>query len=226
MTAIVGPSGSGKSTVINLIARFWDVDDGQISIGGIDIREIEPAHLSSLISVVFQQDHLFSGTVRSNIAIAKPDASQDDIEAAARKARAHDFIATLPDSYDTQMGEGGARFSGGERQRIAIARAILKDAPIVLLDEATSALDSTNERAIQEALQALVADKTLIVVAHKLSTIEAADQILVLQDGTIHQSGDHASLLQGEGLYARMYARKSQAETWRLTQPRQTEDAL
>jgi len=132
----------------------------------------------------------------------------------------------IPSSYDTQMGEGGARFSGGERQRIAIARAILKGAPIVLLDEATSALDSTNERAIQEALQALVADKTLIVVAHKLSTIEAADQILVLQDGTIHQSGDHASLLQGEGLYARMYARKSQAETWRLTQPRQTEDAL
>ena len=226
MTAIVGPSGSGKSTIINLLARFWDVDAGHICIGGIDIREIEPAHLSSLISVVFQQDHLFSGTVRSNIAIAKPDATQDEIEAAAKKARAHDFIAALPNGYDTQMGEGGARFSGGERQRIAIARAILKDAPIVLLDEATSALDSTNERAIQEALQALVADKTLIVVAHKLSTIETADQILVLQDGTIHQSGDHASLLQGEGLYARMYARKSQAETWCLTQPRQTEDAL
>lgn len=216
MTAIVGPSGSGKSTILNLLPRFWDVDEGKISIGGADIRAIPPGDLSDLISVVFQDVHLFSGTIRDNITARAPDIDRAKIEAAAKAARAHDFIMALEQGYDTPIGESGARLSGGERQRIAIARAILKDAPIILLDEATAALDPTNERAIQAALSALVADKTLIVVAHKLSTIEAADQILVLEDGRITERGTHAQLIGQDGLYARMHSRKSRAAAWRV----------
>ncbi|MEM9584386.1 MAG: ABC transporter ATP-binding protein [Pseudomonadota bacterium] len=218
MTAIVGPSGSGKSTILNLLPRFWDVGSGKITIGGADIRAIRPEALSDLISVVFQDVHLFSGTIRDNITAGATDVDDARIKAAANAARAHGFISALEEGYDTPIGEGGARLSGGERQRIAIARAILKDAPIVLLDEATAALDPTNERDIQAALFTLVANKTLLVVAHKLSTIETADQILVLEDGQITERGTHATLITQDGLYARMHARKSQAAAWRVTE--------
>ncbi|MEM1384892.1 MAG: ABC transporter ATP-binding protein [Pseudomonadota bacterium] len=217
MTAIVGPSGSGKSTILSLLSRFWDVDGGAITIGGADIRAIPPETLARLISVVFQDVHLFSGTIRENIAAGALNVSDERVRASAEAARAHDFISALPEGYDTHIGERGGRLSGGERQRIAIARAILKDAPIVLLDEATAALDPTNERAIQAALAALVADKTLLVVAHKLSTIEAADQILVLDQGRITENGTHADLIAQCGLYARMHSRKARAASWRVT---------
>lgn len=217
MTAIIGPSGSGKSTILSLLARFWDVLDGAISIDGADLRRIDAVDLNDAISVVFQDVYLFSGSIRDNIAAARPDASQSEIERAARAAQAHDFICALPDGYDTDVGEGGARLSGGERQRVSIARAILKDAPIILLDEATAALDPSNDRALQEALIALTQRKTLIVVAHKLSTIQAADQILVLDSGQIVERGTHTELVRQEGLYARMNARKTRASAWRIT---------
>lgn len=216
MTAIAGPSGAGKSTVLNLIARFWDVDGGAIRIGGVDLREMDEAALSDLITVVFQDVYLFAGTILDNIALGRPGASRAEIEAAARAAQAHDFIVALPEGYDTRAGEGGASLSGGERQRVSIARAILKDAPIVLLDEATAAIDPTNERALQQALSRLVADKTLIVVAHKLSTIRAADQILVLEDGRITERGRHDALLAADGTYARLWNRRVKATGWRL----------
>lgn len=218
MTAIVGPSGAGKSTVLNLLPRFWDVDSGQITIGGVDIRDLSASRLSGLMTVVFQDVYLFSGTVFDNIAFGKADASVEDVEAAARVAQAHSFIMALPDGYQTRVGEDGAALSGGERQRISIARAILKDAPIVLLDEATAAIDPTNERALQKALAALVADKTLIVVAHKLSTVREADQILSLDGGKIVERGDHDTLIHAKGLYSSLWHHWTQAANWRIGQ--------
>lgn len=216
MTAIVGPSGAGKSTVLNLIARFWDPTGGQISLGGVPLDQMTSDQLLDRISFVFQDVYLFSGSIAANIRMGRPGATDDEVIRAAQLARAHDFIMTQPDGYATEIGEGGARLSGGERQRIAIARAILKDTPIVLLDEATAAIDPINERAIQEALANLVADRTLIVVAHKLSTIEAADQILVMQAGRIAERGTHAALLNESGLYASLFQKKSQSERWTL----------
>lgn len=218
MTAIVGPSGSGKSTILNLLPRFWDVSAGRITIGGGDIRQISEAQLNALITVVFQDVYLFAGTIFDNIAFGRAGASQDEVEAAARAARAHDFITAMPDGYHSRVGEGGTTLSGGERQRISIARAILKDAPIVLLDESTAAIDPTNERAIQEALARMVADKTLIVVAHKLSTIQSADQILVLDRGEIIERGDHESLLALNGRYNTLWSYRAQAARWRVGQ--------
>ena len=217
MTAIVGASGSGKSTILNLLARFWDVDQGRIEIGGCDLRHLTPQCLGALVSVVFQDVYLFSGSIRDNIAVGCPSATQNEIESAARAAQAHEFIIALPDGYDSATGEGGVLLSGGERQRISIARAILKDAPVVLLDEATAALDPSNDRAIQDALAHLVRDKTLIVVAHKLTTIEAASQILVLRDGQIAERGTHTELAAANGLYARMLSRKTRALGWRIS---------
>lgn len=217
MTAIVGASGSGKSTILNLLARFWDVDQGRIEIGGCDLRHLTSQCLGALVSVVFQDVYLFSGSIRDNIAAGCPNATQDEIEAAARAAQAHAFITALPDGYNSQTGEGGVLLSGGERQRISIARAILKDSPIVLLDEATAALDPSNDRALQDALAQLVRDKTLIVVAHKLTTIEAASQILVLRDGQIAERGTHTELAAANGLYARMLSRKTRALGWRIS---------
>lgn len=219
MTAIVGPSGSGKSTILSLMPRFWDVDAGAISIGGVDVREMSEEKLNSFITVVFQDVYLFAGTIFDNIAFGREGATQAEVEAAARAAQAHDFIAALPEGYRTKVGEGGATLSGGERQRVSIARAILKDAPIVLLDEATAAIDPTNELAIQRALSHLVADKTLIVVAHKLSTIRAADQIIALDGGLIVERGDHDTLLDHKGLYSRLWAHRARAANWRLGQP-------
>ncbi|MFT4080865.1 ABC transporter ATP-binding protein [Rhodomicrobium sp.] len=216
MTAIVGPSGAGKSTILNLIPRFWDVDRGAISVGGVDIRDIEAESLNRLITVVFQDVCLFSGTIFDNIAFGRKDASVEEVEAAARAAQAHDFIIALPEGYATRVGEGGAALSGGERQRVSIARAILKDAPIVLLDEATAAIDPTNERAIQAALQSLVADKTLIVVAHRLSTIRAADQILVMDRGQIVEHGRHETLVDAGGLYQGLWHHWTEAAQWRI----------
>ncbi|WP_053240077.1 ABC transporter ATP-binding protein [Pleomorphomonas koreensis] len=216
MTAIVGPSGSGKSTILNLIARFWDVDAGAVRIGGTDLRQLDEERLAALITVVFQDVYLFAGSLYDNIAFGRAGASRTDVEAAARAAQAHDFIMALPDGYHTRVGEGGATLSGGERQRVSIARAILKDAPIVLLDEATAAIDPSNELAIRKALSRLVAGKTLVSVAHKLSTIRAADQILVLDGGRIVERGDHAALLARGGLYRRLWDSRSRAAGWRI----------
>ncbi len=216
MTAIVGPSGAGKSTILNLLPRFWDVTAGSVSIGGTDIRDISSERLNQLITVVFQDVYLFAGTIYDNIALGRPDASLSDIEAAARAAQAHEFISALPEGYQTRIGEGGATLSGGERQRVSIARAILKNAPIVLLDEATAAIDPTNERALQIALASLVRNKTLIVVAHKLTTIRAADQILVLDKGYITEHGSHDELINHNGAYAQLWSGWVRASEWRL----------
>ncbi|WP_334186119.1 ABC transporter ATP-binding protein [Novosphingobium sp.] len=218
MTAIVGPSGSGKSTILNLLARFWDLDGGRITIGGADIRDIGEEQLHRLITVVFQDVYLFSGTVFDNIAFGRSGASQAEVEAAAQAACAHDFIMALPEGYRTRVDEGGTSLSGGERQRISLARAILKDAPIVLLDEATAAIDPTNERAVQQALARLVADKTLIVVAHKLGTIQAADQILVLDEGGIAERGTHETLLAANGRYTRLWSHRARSARWQIGQ--------
>jgi ATP-binding cassette subfamily B protein len=217
MTAIVGPSGAGKSTVLNLIARFWDVNSGKVTIGGANVACLGEEELASLVTVVFQDVYLFAGTIRDNIVIGRPDASQGDIEAAARAAQAHEFIMALPDGYDTQVGEGGAALSGGERQRVSIARSILKDAPIVLLDEATAAIDPTNERAIQLALARLVEGRTLIVVAHRLATIQAADQIIVLDEGRVAECGQHDTLLAQGGVYAGLWSHRARALGWQIS---------
>jgi len=216
MTAIVGPSGAGKSSVLGLLARFHDVTAGSVQIGGVDVRELTSEQLFDAVTVVFQDVYLFPGTIFDNIAFGRPDASVEEVEAAARAAQAHDFIAALPEGYDTPVGEAGHTLSGGERQRVSVARAILKDAPVVLLDEATSAIDPTNERKLQEALAELVRDKTLIVVAHRLSTIAAADQILVLDEGRIVEQGDHADLLAADGRYRALWDQRARAARWKV----------
>ncbi len=204
MIALVGPSGGGKSTIASLLARFWDVKSGQILLGGKDIRNVSMGNLMDSISMVFQRVYLFQDTVYNNIAIARPDATREEVEEAARKARCYDFIMSLPEGFDTVIGEGGASLSGGEKQRISIARCILKDAPIVILDEATASVDADNERAIQEAISELCRDKTLLVIAHRLKTIRDANQILVISDGEIVESGNHEELMEIKGTYANM----------------------
>lgn len=204
MTALVGPSGGGKSTIASLLARFWDVKSGRILVRGEDIREVALGNLMDQISMVFQRVYLFQDTVYNNIIIGRPDATREEVEAAAKKARCYDFIMQLPDGFDTVIGEGGASLSGGEKQRISIARCILKDAPIVILDEATASVDADNERAIQEAISELCMDKTLLVIAHRLKTIKDADQIIVVSNGEIIEQGNHASLMDLKGTYAHM----------------------
>ena len=204
MTALVGPSGGGKSTIASLLARFWDINSGRILIRGVDIRDISLSDLMDQISMVFQRVYLFQDTVYNNIAIGRPDASREEVEEAAKKARCYDFIMQLPEGFDTVIGEGGASLSGGEKQRISIARCILKDSPIVILDEATASVDADNERAIQEAISELCKNKTLLVIAHRLKTIKDADQILVISDGKIIERGDHETLMNNNGTYARM----------------------
>ncbi len=205
MLAIVGPSGSGKSTLLDLVPRFYDPQNGRVLIDGIDIREFSLKSLRSQIGIVSQETMLFNDTIRANIAYGKPGASSQEIEAAAKKAHAHDFIINFPQGYDTVIGDRGARISGGERQRIAIARALLKDAPILILDEATSQLDSTSERIVQEALDQLVTGRTVFVIAHRLSTVRNADRIVVLDKGEIVEEGTHSQLLEKGGLYKRLY---------------------
>ena len=217
-TAIVGPSGSGKSTLCSLIARFYDVDAGKITLGETDIREFTCDSLLKNISMVFQNVYLFRDTIRNNIKFGSPNASEEQMIAAAKKARCHDFIMALPDGYDTVIGEGGSSLSGGEKQRISIARAMLKDAPIVILDEATASIDPENEHLIQEAISALTHGKTIITIAHRLATIENADQILVIDGGTVVQKGTHKELLAQRGTYQEFIKIREQAEGWRIQQ--------
>ncbi len=216
VTALVGSSGSGKTTITRLIARFWDASEGSIMIGGTDIRSIKPEELMSRISIVFQDVYLFNDTVYNNIRFGRRGTKKEDVIRAAKLACCHDFISGLPEGYDSMIGEGGCTLSGGEKQRIAIARAILKDAPIILLDEATASLDPENEAHIQTALNHLVKDKTLIVIAHRLKTIVGADQILVLEDGRIEECGVHGGLLGHSQLYTRMWREQLRTKQWKI----------
>lgn len=216
MTALVGPSGSGKTTILRLIARFWDVKAGSVRVGGSDVRSLTTEELMAQISMVFQDVYLFEGTIEDNLRMGRPDATEAELHEAARLARVEEIVDRLPDGYGTRVGEGGAALSGGERQRVSIARAILKGAPIVLLDEATAALDPENERAVQDALRALSADRTLLVIAHRLQTVQSADQILVLDEGRIVEQGKHRDLLALGGRYAAFWAERSRAAGWRL----------
>lgn len=216
LTALVGPSGAGKSTLAHLVARLWDIDSGKLLIGGIEAREIGSDYLQEHISMVFQDVTLFSGTVLDNLLVGKPGASEQEVVHAARLARAHDFIEALPEGYATRIGEGGGWLSGGERQRLSIARALLKNSPILLLDEATSSVDPSSEAAIQQGLDALVRDRTVLVIAHRLHNIQHADQILVMDRGRIVERGCHDELLARDGLYARLWRQQSQARHWNL----------
>ena len=214
VTALIGPSGSGKSTVANLIARFWDVSSGVITIGGRDIRELEPDRLLQSISAVFQENTLLSDTILNNIRVGKPDATMEEVIVAAKAACCHDFISKLPDGYNTVLAEGGASLSGGEKQRIAIARAILKNAPILLLDESTASLDADNEDRINRALDHLMKGKTVFVIAHRLNTIQNADQIILLNNGNIEEIGTHLELLKKRGHYYSMIQEQEKAKAW------------
>ncbi len=217
MTAFIGPSGSGKTTMANLIARFYDVDSGKIEIGGKDIRVLDPEFLLSNISMVFQNVMLFNDTLYNNLKIGKNSASHDEIIEAARKANAHDFIQQLPDGYNTVVGENGSTLSGGELQRISIARAILKDASVILLDEATASLDPENEIYIQNAISNLLENKTIIVIAHRLKTIRYADKIVVVNNGRIVEEGNHSELVSAKGLYYDMWNTQKKTAGWEFT---------
>ena len=218
MTAIVGPSGGGKTTITRLIARFWDVQEGSITIGGHDVKEFTCDSLLKKMSMVFQNVYLFHDTIENNIKFGCPDATHEQVVEAAKKACCHDFISALPQGYDTVIGEGGSTLSGGEKQRISIARAMLKDAPIILLDEATASVDPENEVHLQQAISALVKNKTLIVIAHRLSTIRDADQILVVDNGKIVEKGVHAELIQQKGIYQKFWNIRQKARNWKLAQ--------
>ena len=217
MTALVGPSGGGKSTIANLLARLWDVKSGKVTVRGTDIRNVPLSELMNQISMVFQRVYLFQDTIYNNISMGKPDATEQEVYEAAKKARCYDFIMALPEGFQTVVGEGGATLSGGEKQRISIARCILKDAPIVILDEATASIDPENEHLIQQAISELTVGKTVIVIAHRLATIEHADQILVVDDGQIVQKGTHGQLIQRDGLYKRFINIREQTEGWSIS---------
>ena len=216
VTAFVGPSGSGKSTLAKLIARFWDVDAGAVLVGGIDIREMSLTDLTEKISYVSQDNFLFNMSLRDNIRIGKPEATDKEVEWAAAQAGCDEFISRFPQGYDTNAGDAGARLSGGERQRLAIARAILKNAPIVILDEATASLDVENETLIQTALSRLIADKTVLVIAHRMRTVAGADKIVVLSEGSVAEEGAPETLLKQNGLYARMVKLQTESQNWKL----------
>lgn len=215
-TAIVGPSGSGKTTICSLLARFYDVNDGSITVGGVDVRKMTCESLLSNISMVFQNVYLFHDTIRANICFGKSDATEEEMTDAAKKACCHDFIMALPDGYDTVIGEGGGTLSGGEKQRISIARAILKNAPIIILDEATASIDPENEHLIQNAISELTKGRTIITIAHRLATIEQADQILVVDDGRIVQKGTHKELISVEGRYRKFIQIREKAVGWKI----------
>lgn len=217
ITAIVGPSGSGKTTFCNLIARFWDVNTGEILIGGKNIKEYTLPHLMSHIAMVFQSVYLFEDTIENNIKFGVPSATREEVIEAAKKAMCHDFIEALPNGYDTLIGEGGATLSGGEKQRISIARAMLKDAPIVIFDEATANIDPENEDKLKAAIEELTKNKTIIMIAHRLSTIRNADQILVLNNGKIEQRGNHEELMKQGGLYKTLINMKNKATVWKIS---------
>ncbi|WNY29249.1 Putative multidrug export ATP-binding/permease protein [Methanimicrococcus stummii] len=216
VTALVGPSGSGKSTVSKLIARFWDTSSGRIMLGGIDIKTVDPEHLMEYMSFVFQDVVLFDDTVFNNIKLGRHDATDEEVYAAAKAARCDSFVGKMPGGYQTVIGENGSRLSGGERQRISIARALLKNAPVVLLDEATASLDPENEGEVQKALSELISSKTVVVIAHRLRTVTGADKIVVLNDGKIAEEGTHDELIQKDGLYAGMYNTQKKSMDWSI----------
>ena len=215
-TAIVGPSDSGKTTLCNLVARFWDADSGSVRIGGHDVRDYTLESLMDQISMVFQNVYLFADTIENNIKFGCPNATHAQVVEAAKKACCDDFISALPDGYATVIGEGGASLSGGEKQRISIARAMLKDAPILILDEATANVDPENEDRLQKAIEALTRDKTILMIAHRLKTVRSADQILVLDGGKIVQQGRHEELIRQSGIYADFVGGKRECAGWKL----------
>lgn len=215
-TAFVGPSGGGKSTLCRLIARFWDVDAGDITLGGINVKDYSMNSLMANFAFVFQSVYLFADTIENNIKFGRQDATHEDVVEAAKKACCHDFISKLPDGYNTVIGEGGATLSGGEKQRISIARAIMKDAPVIILDEATANVDPENEKDLVDAIDALTREKTIIMIAHRLKTVRHADQIFVVDKGRIAQHGTHEELIQQEGIYKRFVDARTQAVGWRL----------
>lgn len=214
VTALIGPSGGGKTTVSRLAARFWDIDSGLITVGGMDISKIEPETLLSMYSIVFQDVTLFNNTVLENIRIGKKEATDEEVRAAAKLAHCDEFIDKLPDGYNTLIGENGSELSGGERQRISIARAFLKDAPIILMDEATASLDVDNESLIQEAISDLIKDKTVLIIAHRMRTVDGADKIVVLKNGTVAESGKPSVLKVNDGIYSHMISVQMQSENW------------
>ena len=216
VTALVGPSGSGKSTCARLAARLWDITAGRITVGGVDISTVDPEVLLTDYSMVFQDVVLFDDTVMENIRLGKRGATDEEVRAAAKAANCDEFVERLPQGYDTPIGENGAKLSGGERQRISIARALLKDAPIVLLDEATASLDVENETKVQGALSRLLQGKTVLVIAHRMRTVAGADHIVVLDDGHVAQQGAPAELMEQGGLYRRMVELQSESAQWRL----------
>ena len=216
VVVIIGPSGSGKSTISKLIARFWDVQEGSVCVGGTDVKDCTADSLLKNLSMVFQNVYLFHDSIENNIKFGNPNATHEQVVEAARRAQCHDFIMALPDGYNTVVGEGGSTLSGGEKQRVSIARAILKDAPIVILDEATSSVDPENEHLLLAAIRELAAGKTLISIAHRLSTVRDADQIVVVDQGRIVQQGTHDALMAQDGLYRRFVQVREQAEGWRL----------
>lgn len=215
-TAIVGPSGGGKSTLCNLIARFWDVDEGSVTLGGVNVKDYSMNALMSNFSFVFQNVYLFQDTIENNIKFGSQEASHEEVIEAAKKACCHEFISKLPDGYNTVIGEGGASLSGGEKQRISIARAIMKDAPIVILDEATANVDPENEKDLMDAIEALTKEKTIIMIAHRLKTVRHADQIVVVDKGRIVQRGNHDQLMKDDGIYKRFVDARKKAVSWKL----------
>ncbi len=215
-TAIVGPSGGGKTTLVNLLARFWDADSGEVTLGGRNVKDYDMDSLMKNYSFVFQNVYLFHDTIANNIRFGQPEAGMDEVIAAAKKACCHDFISAMPGGYDTVIGEGGASLSGGEKQRISIARAMMKDAPVIFLDEATANVDPENENELMRAIQALTAEKTVIMIAHRLKTVEHADQILVIDHGKIVQQGTHASLMLEDGLYRSFIGERREAASWKV----------
>ena len=216
VTALIGPSGSGKTTVSRLAARFWDINKGTITVGGMDIGEIDPETLLSLYSIVFQDVTLFNNTIMENIRIGRKDATDEEVMAAAKLANCEEFIEKMPQKWDTMIGENGSELSGGERQRISIARAFLKDAPIILMDEATASLDVDNESLIQEALSKLIKDKTVLIIAHRMRTVDGVDKIVVLKDGVVAENGTPDELKAADGIYRHMVDLQLQAASWKL----------
>ncbi|MCR5144139.1 MAG: ABC transporter ATP-binding protein/permease, partial [Lachnospiraceae bacterium] len=216
VTALIGPSGGGKTTVSRLAARFWDIEDGKITVGGMDVSKIDPETLLSMYSIVFQDVTLFNNTVLENIRIGKKDATDEQVMAAAKLAHCDDFIEKLPEGFNTMIGENGSELSGGERQRISIARAFLKDAPIILMDEATASLDVDNESLIQEALSDLIKDKTVLIIAHRMRTVDGADKIVVLKDGLVAEQGTPKDLKEKDGIYNHMISVQMKSENWKL----------
>ena len=215
-TAIVGPSGGGKTTLVNLLARFWDVDAGTVKLGGRNVKDYDMDSLMENYSFVFQNVYLFHDTIANNIRFGQPDAPMEKVVEAAKKACCHEFIEALPEGYNTVIGEGGASLSGGEKQRISIARAMMKDAPVIFLDEATANVDPENENDLMKAIQALTAEKTVIMIAHRLKTVEHADQILVVDHGKIVQQGTHENLMKEEGIYRNFISERREAASWKV----------